>query len=97
MEGVFVIDNVEFKYNKDFVTIVDSYKITNPYTIEDMLYEFKKNTGYKSKRSIKSWTKEWKAHNRMYKLGLFRNHTKDCDLEENEKWWRLLIYEIIGR
>lgn len=28
--------------------------------------------------------------------GLFREHTKDCDLEEKEKQWRLLAYQILG-
>lgn len=57
---------------------------------------FKMKVNYKSKRTMKSWIKEWKAHNRLFKLGLFKSHTKDCDLEENEKWYRLLAYQILG-
>ena len=52
--------------------------------------------GYRSKRSVESWIREWKAHNRLYRLGLFKEHTKDCDLEENEKWYRRLAYWVIG-
>lgn len=36
------------------------------------------------------------AHNRLYRLGLFRSHTRDCNLEENEKLHRLIAYQILG-
>lgn len=92
-----IIKDTLIHYNDAVVTIVDSYKVTYEDEMYDILTKFEYETKYYSKRSISSWIKEWKAHNRLYKLGLFRRHTKDCDLEENEKWWRLLIYEIIGR
>lgn len=91
-----VINKVKIQYNQENVRIVNSYKITNKEYMEHILKEFRKRTGYKSKRTIKSWLKEWKSHNRLYKLGLFQIHTKDCDLEENEKLHRLLAYQIIG-
>lgn len=47
-------------------------------------------------RSFDSYVREWKAHNRLYKLGLFRSHTKDCDLEEPIKWYHEIIYFILG-
>ena len=49
------------------------------------------------RRSLDSWVREWVAHNRLYKLGLFRKHTKDLDLDEFESKFRLFIYNIIGR
>ena len=85
------------EYNEEIIRIVDSYLISQDGIMELILKEFIKRTGYKSKRSMKSWIKEWKAHNRLYNLGLFKSHTKDCDLEENEKWWRLLVYQFLGR
>lgn len=90
------VDILGFQHSDTVVTIYDSYMIPER-DMGNILYEFKKTTGYNSKRSIKSWVREWKAHNRLYKLGLFRSHTKDCDLEEHEAWWKLLIYNIIGR
>ena len=89
------IKGVEIQYNKDNVKIIDSYKVKEK-DIENILEWFIVRTGYISKRSLSSWIREWKAHNRLYKLGLYRSHTVDCDLEENEKWWRLLVYSIIG-
>ena len=88
---------VEIEYNENNVRIKDSYKIKTKEYMKLILTLFKERTGFKSKRSIDSWLKEWKTHNRLYRLGLFRSHTSDCDLEENEKLYRLITYEIIGR
>lgn len=47
-------------------------------------------------RSIKSLVEEWRAHNLLYKLGLFKSHTKDVDLN-NESKVRLFIYKILSK
>lgn len=91
------IFGLNIEYNNSNIKIKESYKIESEYLMNYILVKFKQETSYESKRTIKSWIKEWKSHNRLYKLGLFKNHTADCDLEENEKWYRLLFYEIIGR
>lgn len=45
-------------------------------------------------RSMFSLKMEWAVHNALYALGLFRNHTKDVDLNYPNKWeW---LYKIIG-
>lgn len=88
---------VEIEYDEENVRIKDSYKIDTKEYMKLILTQFKVRTGFKSKRSIDSWIKEWKSHNRLYRLGLFRKHTADCDLEEKEKLHRLIAYEIIGR
>lgn len=90
------IEGVKIQYNSNFVRIVNSYLITNEKKMILILILFKKRTNYQSKRSYKSWLKEWKTHNRLYRLGLFRSHTRDCDLEENEKLHRLIAYQILG-
>lgn len=48
-------------------------------------------------RKFNSYVREWKAHNNLYKLGLFKSHTKDVDMEEPIKWYYELIYWLIGR
>ena len=83
-----IIKDTLIRYDDTVISIEDSYKVTDEDDMFDILTKFVYETKYYSKRSISSWIKEWKAHNRLYKLGLFRSHTKDCDLEENEKWWR---------
>lgn len=89
-------DKVEIEYNSGNIRIKNSYRINKIVDMIVVLRIFQIRTGFKSKRSLRSWIKEWKAHNRLYKLGLFRSHTVDCDLEEHEKWWRLLAYQFIG-
>lgn len=88
---------IEIEYNSGNVRIKDSYQVRDEVEMRIILLQFKIRTGFKSKRTTNSWIKEWKTHNRLYRLGLFRKHTVDCDLEENEKLHRLIAYEIIGR
>lgn len=47
-------------------------------------------------RSLKSYVHEWRAHNRLYSLGLFKSRTKDTDLNVHEYWWRRLGYFFLG-
>lgn len=91
------VSEVQIEYNSKNIRIVDSYKINDKSRMNYILNCFLDKTNFKSKRTIASWIKEWKAHNRLYKLGLYKSHTKDCDLEECEKLHRLLAYQIIGR
>ena len=88
---------VNIEYDAGNIRILDSYKVRSAAYMQMILNMFMIKTGFRSKRTIKSWIKEWKAHNRLYRLGLFKSHTKDCDLEENEKTHRLIAYEILGR
>lgn len=46
------------------------------------------------KRSIKSLKREWATHNFLYSIGLWKNRTKDVDLNYPNKWsW---LYNIVG-
>ena len=90
------IEGLTIKYNENVISIKKSYEITDEKQMIRILLTFKVKTNYQTKRSIFSWLQEWKSHNRLYKLGLFRTHTGDCDLEENEKWYRLIAYQILG-
>ena len=47
-------------------------------------------------RSFESYVREWRGHNRLYKLHLFRSHTKDVDLDENMSMFWELVWLIIG-
>lgn len=90
------IDGIKIQYNSQNIHIVNSYQVKTEEEMAIILMHFNLITGYCSKRSLKSWIKEWKAHNRLYRLGFFKSHTKDCDLEENEKLYRLMAYQILG-
>ena len=90
------IGEILIEYDAGNIRIVDSYKTRKKEDMLETLIWFKLKTGFRSRRSIDSWIREWKAHNRLYKLKLFIDHTKDCDLEELESWHRRLCYFIIG-
>lgn len=90
------IGRVEIEYDAGNVRVLESYKVKNKKVMRYVLEYFKEREGFKSRRSIRSWVREWVAHNRMYKLGMFKGHTRDCDLEELEGWHRRVIYFIIG-
>lgn len=86
--------NVE--YNKKKTTIFDSYLMKNVSKEVKEIIKERKEKGYKTNRTLNSYIKETKAHNRLYKLGLLRKHTKNTDLEENIKLWKEIAYFIIG-
>ena len=84
---------------EDYIRIEDSYNIkTQDITsfLSDLMSQVAIDGRLSYERSFESWETEWIAHNRLYKLGLFRKHTKDVDLYEDESEFRLALYSIIG-
>ena len=78
--------------------IYDSYKLSNE-EIKNIVVTiiYKRLKKYLSvTRTQRSYEREIKAHRRLYKLHYKVEHTKDTDLEEPIKWYRELIYFIIG-
>lgn len=87
--------------SKDNVQIEDSYIINDEYDIKTILDSIKIDPDIEKlncivfqKRTIKSLTKEWIAHNVLYKLHIARSYTKSVDLNI-ERWYRILGYNII--
>ena len=87
---------MNIEYNKKKTTIYDSYLMKNVSKEVKEIIKERKEKGYKTNRTLKSYIRETKAHNRLYKLGLFKKHTKNTDLEENIKLWKEIAYFIIG-
>ena len=87
---------IDFKYNKktNNIKIINSYKITNKRLMKLYLYCMPLN---KVNRSFESCLNEWIAHNRLYKLGLFKERCKDCDLTMNESIFRRICYWLLSR
>ena len=83
-------------YKNNVTKIYDSYLIKNTSKKIDEIIQKRKEKGYQLTRSRRSYLCELKAHNRMYKLGMFRKHTKSTDLEEDIKLWKEIVYRIIG-
>lgn len=81
-------------YSSENVKIIDSYLIKDD-AIKFAFIDSIKDDGLLLERSYESLIREWKAHNILYKFGLFKTKTKDTDLEENECWLRRFGYFII--
>ena len=81
---------------EDCVTIINSYDVAES-DLKPFLNELKSKIGseFKYKRTINDWAQEWYAHNVLYKLGLFRSHTRSVDLNEDETKCRVLMYKLI--
>lgn len=94
--------NVEIKYFEDYTKITNSYLLTNK-EIEEVAeeIEFSRYNKYdwkcKHLRNKVSYIEEIKSHNRLYKIGLFRSHTVDTDLEEDLNTFEKITYFILGR
>lgn len=48
------------------------------------------------KRSIKSLTREWAAHNAFHSMGILRNKTADTDLNWPQNWLTRIGYSVVG-
>lgn len=86
---IYEVDNTKIEYSCLLTKFGENHIIS-------LIITERYNRGLPITRSYKSYLSELKAHNRLFKLHLFRKHTTDCDLEENIKWWKDLIYRIIG-
>lgn len=87
---------MKITYTEDNTHVEDSYKETNinlsvSYIIRERYLRHLPQT-----RTFESYVREWKGHNRLYKLHLFRSHTKDVDLNENNSILEELIWLILG-
>lgn len=94
-------EKVNIFYYDDSTKITNSYLLTNK-EIEDISEKihFSRSVKYEWRclyiRDVKSYIREIKAHNLLYKLGLFRKHTIDTDLEEEQKFFIKLLWYILG-
>lgn len=71
------------------------------YSIDEMKTYFKRLREISShpvllNRTDEDMIREWCAHKLLYKLGLFRKHTRDVDLEFPQKWYIRTLYYIFG-
>ena len=95
-------DKVDIIYYEDYTVVTNSYLLDDD-EVERVANEiaYSRSCKYDWKcdyfRSEESYIREIKAHNRLYKLGLFKKHTINTDLEENQNIILKLIYELIGR
>jgi len=86
-------------YSQFNTHIQDSYQIKLRKSMEnevEFIKQARKIRKYPVTRTTNSYVREWRGHNRLYHIGLFKSHTKDCDLEENISLWKELIWMVLG-
>ena len=97
---------IDEKYSKDNTHVINSYMLTSRNGIKkevEWIIKARKLREYPVTRSVNSYIREWRGHNRLYKLGLYKSHTKDVDLEEYIKAkdkilgiFKAIIWFILG-
>jgi hypothetical protein len=89
---------MKIEYHETYTKVYDSYKYTDEQIeqIVEQIMEQRILLGLPVTRTRASYISEWKSHNRLYKLGIQRNRTKDVDLEEDIEPTRNFLYSIFG-
>lgn len=87
---------MEYYVSNNNCKIIDSYKITSKEVMLDFINQLREEHKEFQARTSLSYYREWKAHNILYKLDLFKSHTKDTDLNIDEKLSRRICYFIIS-
>ena len=83
-------------YSEYNTKVMDGYMQANIERAVQEIIEVRKIKGYPVTRTKASYIAEWKVHNRLYRLGIKRSHTKDVDLEENIDKCKDIGYRILG-
>ena len=85
--------------SQDNTHIFDSYLIRSKKEMRDYLISLRKQCPPDmavSARSLNSLVCEWRSHNLFYYLHVFRNRTKDVDLERHQPWWREVFCRVVS-
>ena len=85
-------------YTLDNICVYDSYTIRVE-NIPEWIVQVREvgiENGYAYDRTNKSWVREWKAHNILFKWGIAPSKTKDVDLNENESLFKRFCYFILS-
>lgn len=90
---------MQIVYSPNNTKIINSYLLSTRKAIKEEVEWIKENRiarNYKVSRTTNSYVREWLGHNRLYRMGLFRSHTKDVDLQEPSSLLNELIWLILG-
>lgn len=89
--------NFSYSINRErgICHIIDSYTVTKTSDMRDFIVDVLSEEPFTC-RSVNSYVREWKAHNLLYRLGLFKSHTQDVDLDIQETRLRRFCYFILS-
>lgn len=80
-------------------TIFDSHIVKSFSGMRSLIYYMRGNAPKEyaiRRRSVTGMIHEWRVHNLLYELGLFRSRTKDVDLNTDQSWYAKVLYFIIS-
>mgnify|MGYP003292533461 CR=1 FL=1 len=86
---------IEFVLTYNNCHIVDSYLITDRKEMEEFCQNYLPERFFRT-RTLKSYIREWCAHNLLYRMKFQISRTKDCDLNLDEKWFMRLGYFLLS-
>lgn len=90
---------MKITYSKDNTHVEDSYQIKLRKSIEnevDWIKDIRKARKLPVTRTTKSYVREWIGHNRLYRLGIKKDHTRSVDLNEDNGILEELLWMIIS-
>ena len=90
---------MNISYSMTNTHVENSYLLTTRKAIKEQVEEiidYRNVTKRLVTRSINSYVREWRGHNRLYNWNIARSHTKDVDLNENNSIFEELAWLIIG-
>lgn len=93
-------ETVRYEIQGDNCHVIDSYQhVDNDRLKEDFIrHVMDTNPNFLTgKRSIQSYVIEWKAHNILYRWGMFKQSTQHADLNISESYIRRLGYCVLVR
>lgn len=88
--------NIEYTENCTTVYNCYEYTYTGINVISKIICNTRKEKGFTLTRTAKSYACEIRAHKRLYKLHLFRSHTKDADCKDPISKFKDILFRIIG-
>ena len=91
------IRGIEVTCDSDKIKIEKSYIITNKEKMELILESiFERTEEFLVNREMKTFIKEWKYHNRLYKMHIFRKRNKNLTLKKEQSNWSKFMCVILG-
>ena len=87
------LDYIHITLSDSVITILDSYKVKRLKHMREVIDWVKTYDTTVCKRSWISLVSEWRAHNLLYWLGIEKDRTTHCDLN-NESSIRRVLYFI---
>ena len=91
------IRGIEITCYSDKIKIKKTYIINDKEKMEMILSEVLHRTEiFLLRRNMKSLIKEWKYHNRLYKMHIFRNYNKNITFKNTQSKWCKFMCAILG-